>query len=125
VRNAYEWDAGHFAGAARPLEDAFRETPTRAASEATGDGGDPPPPLPAALVDAPKDAPVMMYCTGGIRCDIYSAHLKREGFTHLHTLHGGARQLHLPHGPTIAVNLPPRSTTVFDAATGAPLLATH
>jgi len=92
VRNAYEWDAGHFAGAARPLEDAFRETPTRAASEATGDGGDPPPPLPAALVDAPKDAPVMMYCTGGIRCDIYSAHLKREGFTNLHTLHGGVHR---------------------------------
>mmetsp|Transcript_17158 Transcript_17158/g.47887 ORF Transcript_17158/g.47887 Transcript_17158/m.47887 type:complete len:196 (-) Transcript_17158:23-610(-) len=30
-----------------------------------------------------------MYCTGGIRCDIYSSALKRHGFTNLYTLEGG------------------------------------
>lgn len=27
VRNGYEWDAGHFQGAERPVEDAFAQTP--------------------------------------------------------------------------------------------------
>lgn len=31
----------------------------------------------------------MMYCTGGIRCDVYSAHLRDKGFTNLYTLEGG------------------------------------
>lgn len=30
-----------------------------------------------------------MYCTGGIRCDIYSAFLKQRGFNKLYTLEGG------------------------------------
>ena len=64
-------------------------------------------------------------CAG---CHVINDHddatLLGDGLLMVHTLHGGARQLHLPDGPTIAVNLPPRSTTVFDAATGAPLLAT-
>lgn len=30
-----------------------------------------------------------MYCTGGIRCDIYSTALKAKGFKNLYTLHGG------------------------------------
>ena len=37
--------------------------------------------VPAALAGLPADTPVMMYCTGGIRCDIYSAHLRKQGFT--------------------------------------------
>ena len=116
VRNAYEWDAGHFEGAERPLEDNFCETPTDATSregaataaeeeseeeeegsdDADAADGAPSPPssspplgVPALLASAPKDAPVMMYCTGGIRCDIYSAHLRRKGFTNLYTLEGG------------------------------------
>ena len=52
-------------------QDAFRETPT----EATGAA------IPAALTGVPADTPVMMYCTGGIRCDIYSTHLRKQGFT--------------------------------------------
>ena len=27
VRNDYEWDAGHFRGAARPAEEEFNDTP--------------------------------------------------------------------------------------------------
>lgn len=30
-----------------------------------------------------------MYCTGGIRCDVYSAALRQKGFKNLFTLHGG------------------------------------
>ncbi|KAK9807219.1 hypothetical protein WJX73_010323 [Symbiochloris irregularis] len=78
VRNGYEWDAGHFEGAARPLEDNFQDTPTDAAH------------LPAALEGAdPATTPVMMYCTGGIRCDVYSTHLRRLGFQNLMSLQGG------------------------------------
>lgn len=32
---------------------------------------------------------MQMYCTGGIRCDIYSTFLKQKGFTNLYTLEGG------------------------------------
>ena len=31
----------------------------------------------------------MMYCTGGIRCDIYSTLLKQQGFKNLYSLKGG------------------------------------
>jgi len=76
VRNDYEWDAGHFEGAARPVEGEFRETPTGAEA-------------PPHLRGVDKDTPVMMYCTGGIRCDIYSVALREQGFTNLYTLEGG------------------------------------
>lgn len=79
VRNAYEWDAGHFAGAERPIEDNFNQTPT----ESTDDD------VPFYLQNVSEDAEVMMYCTGGIRCDVYSAYLKQKGFKNLYTLEGG------------------------------------
>jgi predicted sulfurtransferase len=81
VRNGYEWDAGHFAGAARPAEDEFNETPT----EAT------PARVPAPLAGAGPDTPVMMYCTGGIRCDVYSTYLRSKGYRNLYTLEGGVQ----------------------------------
>ena len=47
-----EWDVGHFEGAERPKCETFAEmTP-----ETLG------------LSDANKEEPVMIYCTGGIRC---------------------------------------------------------
>lgn len=52
VRNAYEWDAGHFEGAQRPVEDAFNETPRE-----TDDGRAA---LPDALKKAAPDTPVMV-----------------------------------------------------------------
>jgi rhodanese-related sulfurtransferase len=52
VRNAYEWDAGHFQGAARPLEDAFNETPREADNGKAA--------LPEALKGAAPDTPVMV-----------------------------------------------------------------
>jgi predicted sulfurtransferase len=37
-----------------------------------------------------------MYCTGGIRCDVYSAFLKQRGYNNLYTLEGGV-QNYLAH----------------------------
>ena len=82
VRNDYEWDAGHFESAERPSCNIFRDTD----DHVLGD----------ALKDVDKDAPVYMYCTGGIRCDAYSRVLRREGFTNLNTLAGGV-QRYLKH----------------------------
>jgi predicted sulfurtransferase len=81
VRNDYEWDAGHFLGAERPNEEAFADTPVG------GDDDD----VPAPLQGRDPDAPVMMYCTGGIRCDVYSAFLRKKGFKNLYTLEGGVQ----------------------------------
>ncbi|DBA74585.1 TPA: hypothetical protein ACH3X2_009457 [Trebouxia sp. C0005] len=80
VRNDYEWDAGHFQGADRPQEEKFNETPTEASNSDS---------IPSYLQGKAADTPVMMYCTGGIRCDVYSAHLRDKGFTNLYTLEGG------------------------------------
>jgi UPF0176 protein len=75
VRNDYEWEIGHFEGAQLPKLEAFREFP-RYARQLKEE------------VD-PKGTKVMMYCTGGIRCEVYSALLKKEGFTHVYQLDGG------------------------------------
>uniref|UniRef100_A0A0A8Y5V9 Rhodanese domain-containing protein n=1 Tax=Arundo donax TaxID=35708 RepID=A0A0A8Y5V9_ARUDO len=32
---------------------------------------------------------IIMYCTGGIRCDVYSTILRKKGFRNLYTLEGG------------------------------------
>lgn len=55
VRNDYEWDAGHFAGAARPAEEVFNETPV-----GEGDGD-----VPEPLAGADPDTPVMVCCAAG------------------------------------------------------------
>eukprot|EP00210_Caulerpa_lentillifera_P008233 g7860.t1 len=80
VRNGYEWDAGHFEGAFRPKEDSFAETPVQE---------DIPDPLKSTT---DKSTPIYMYCTGGIRCDIYSTVLRRRGFQNLYTLEGGVQR---------------------------------
>jgi hypothetical protein len=49
-------------------QDHFCQTPTEAAGGA----------VPAPLRERPGDTPVMMYCTGGIRCDIYSTYLRQK-----------------------------------------------
>jgi hypothetical protein len=42
-----------------------------------------------------------------------------DGLLMVHTLNGGARQLRLPNGKEISADLPARSTTVYDAQSGA------
>ncbi|TVU44270.1 hypothetical protein EJB05_03706 [Eragrostis curvula] len=81
VRNDYEWDIGHFQGAKRPNVDCFRSTSFGLSEEA--DSSDP-----LNGVDKEK-TDILMYCTGGIRCDVYSTILRKKGFRNLYTLEGG------------------------------------
>jgi UPF0176 protein len=75
VRNDYEWEIGHFEGAELPKLEKFREFPKYARE--------------LSKSCDPKETKVMMYCTGGIRCELYSALLKREGFENVYQLDGG------------------------------------
>jgi UPF0176 protein len=73
VRNTYEVEIGSFPGAVDPGIDAFAEFPSWVASD-------------PRLADRP---PVAMFCTGGIRCEKASAHLRRLGFDEVYQLEGG------------------------------------
>lgn len=84
VRNTYESDIGHFEGAVRPTLEQFRHFP--AYVQEMKEKWD------------PKRAKVMMYCTGGIRCEVYSALLKEEGFEDVVQLDGGIIQYGLEEG---------------------------
>ncbi|KAK8472918.1 hypothetical protein PHAVU_002G333400 [Phaseolus vulgaris] len=82
VRNGYEWDIGHFRGAQRPSVDCFRNTSFGLSQEEITASD------PLSNVDKEK-ANILMYCTGGIRCDVYSTILRKQGFQNLYTLKGG------------------------------------
>jgi UPF0176 protein len=84
VRNKYEWELGRFEGADCPPCDNFREF-TAYADELK------------EKVD-PKKTRVMMYCTGGIRCELYSALLKEKGFDTVCQLNGGIINYGLEEG---------------------------
>ena len=72
VRNRYESAAGKFADAIACDIEHFRELPTY-----------------LEQLDALKDRKVLMYCTGGIRCEKASALFRSRGFTNVFQLHGG------------------------------------
>ncbi|CAM6103100.1 unnamed protein product [Calypogeia fissa] len=82
VRNGYEWDVGHFKGAQRPNVDCFKSTEFGLKDNETVRSD------PLANVDK-EVVDVMMYCTGGIRCDVFSTMLRQKGFKNLYTLKGG------------------------------------
>ncbi|MBS0614945.1 MAG: rhodanese-related sulfurtransferase [Verrucomicrobia bacterium] len=84
VRNDYEWELGHFEGAELPKLDQFREFPQYAKD--------------LAKERDPKKTKVMMYCTGGIRCELYSALMKQEGFEQVYQLDGGVIKYGLQKG---------------------------
>ncbi|KAJ1431973.1 hypothetical protein B484DRAFT_448110 [Ochromonadaceae sp. CCMP2298] len=74
-RNSYESDVGLFTGAL-PLNTTFFRESWAALDE--------------LLKDTPRDAPILTYCTGGIRCVKVNAYLQqRMGFTNTHRLQGG------------------------------------
>lgn len=75
VRNDYEWKVGRFAGAELPPCETFREF--AAYADSLKEKAD------------PQTTPVMMYCTGGIRCELYSSILKEKGFEKIYQLDGG------------------------------------
>ncbi len=73
MRNHYEFEVGHFDGAIEIPSDTFREQL----------------PLAVKLLEEKKDKPVIMYCTGGIRCEKASAYLLHRGFKKVFHLEGG------------------------------------
>lgn len=75
VRNDYETEIGHFEGAVCPPLKTFRDFPKYADA--------------LAKEHDPKSTEVMMCCTGGIRCELYSALLKERGFDTVYQLDGG------------------------------------
>ena len=85
MRNYYESEIGRFEGAICPEADTFREE-----LEMVTD-----------LLKDKKEEKVLLYCTGGIRCEKASAYLKHHGFHDVNQLHGGileyARQVKV-HG---------------------------
>jgi len=73
MRNHYEYEVGHFEGAIEIPSDTFRDQL----------------PLAAEFLKEKKDKPVIMYCTGGIRCEKASAYLLHRGFQKVFHLEGG------------------------------------
>jgi len=73
VRNHYESRIGHFKGAIKPNADTFREEL----------------PLIKEKLKGKKEEKILLYCTGGIRCEKTSSYLKHHGFKDVNQLHGG------------------------------------
>ncbi len=73
MRNHYEYEVGHFENAIEIPSDTFREQL----------------PMAAEMLKEKKDSPVIMYCTGGIRCEKASAYLLHHGFNQVYHLEGG------------------------------------
>jgi len=72
VRNNYEYEIGHFEGALKIDEEnfyAFKHWLDR--------------------FEWPKEKKVLMYCTGGIRCEKFSVLMKKKGWEDVNQLHGG------------------------------------
>ena len=73
-RNHYESEVGHFEGAITPDVENFRESL---------------PIINEQLQDFKEDKKLLMYCTGGIRCEKASAYFKHQGFKNVFQLEGG------------------------------------
>ncbi|KIA84341.1 sulfurtransferase [Kaistella solincola] len=73
-RNHYESEVGHFEGAITPDVETFRESL---------------PIINEKLQDFKEDKNLLMYCTGGIRCEKASAYFKHQGFKNVYQLEGG------------------------------------
>ena len=74
MRNHYESEIGHFEGAIIPNVDTFRDSL---------------PIIEKDLSEHKEDKNLVMYCTGGIRCEKASAYFKHKGFKKLYQLEGG------------------------------------
>ncbi|HTQ27144.1 MAG TPA: rhodanese-related sulfurtransferase [Puia sp.] len=79
MRNHYEYEVGHFVNALEVPSDTFREQL----------------PMSAGMWRDKKDSPIIMYCTGGIRCEKASAYLLHQGFKNVFHLEGGI--IHYAH----------------------------
>ncbi|MFT7619061.1 MAG: UPF0176 protein [Planctomycetota bacterium] len=73
MRNHYESEVGHFTDAICPDVDTFREEL----------------PLVLETLQGQEDKKLLLYCTGGIRCEKASAYFKHKGFKDVNQLSGG------------------------------------
>ncbi|MDD7887220.1 rhodanese-related sulfurtransferase [Flavivirga sp. 57AJ16] len=74
MRNHYESEIGHFKNAVTPDVDTFRESLDLIEDD---------------LKNHKEDKNLVMYCTGGIRCEKASAYFKHKGFKNVYQLEGG------------------------------------
>lgn len=73
MRNHYEYEVGHFENALEVPSDTFREQL----------------PMAAEMLAHARDKNIVMYCTGGIRCEKASAYMRHQGFKHVYHVEGG------------------------------------
>jgi UPF0176 protein len=73
MRNHYEYEVGHFEKAIEIPSDTFREQL----------------PMAVQMMEDKKDQNIIMYCTGGIRCEKASAYMLHNGFKNVFHLEGG------------------------------------
>ena len=103
MRNYYESEVGRFESAVIPDVEISKEL------------------LPEVkhILDGKEEEQILLYCTGGIRCEKTSAYLKHYGFTDVNQLHGGiidyARQLN--NNKTLSNNFEGKNF-VFDERRG-------
>ena len=73
MRNHYEYEVGHFVKALEVPSDTFREQL----------------PMAVKMMQDQKEKNIIMYCTGGIRCEKASAYMLHHGFKNVFHLEGG------------------------------------
>jgi UPF0176 protein len=73
TRNMYETHIGTFKGAVDPNTRNFNQLPAESLQ----------------ALNLPKDKPIATFCTGGIRCEKYTAWLKEQGYSEVYHLQGG------------------------------------
>ncbi len=76
VRNNYEVELGTFSNAVAANIDSFRDFPSAV----------------ARLPESAKTRPVVMFCTGGIRCEKAGPYMEQAGFQNIFQLDGGILQ---------------------------------
>jgi UPF0176 protein len=88
MRNHYEYEVGHFQNAIEIPSDTFRQQL----------------PMAVQMLEEKKDKNIIMYCTGGIRCEKASAYMLHNGFKKVYHLEGGiiqyankVKEEHLPN----------------------------
>lgn len=72
TRNWYETKIGTFKGALNPMTDKFTEFPAYLESQ-----------------NIPKDKKVLIFCTGGIRCEKGILEVQKQGYKNVYQLYGG------------------------------------
>lgn len=73
MRNHYEYEVGHFERAIEVPSDTFRDQL----------------PMAAEMLKGAEEKNIIMYCTGGIRCEKASAYMLHRGFKNVFHLEGG------------------------------------